>query len=123
MRRFSPVFAGYVFVLLFQNEQFLYQSAFCGSGDDVINACCTVLHVILYDASLCIVEYVHLVYEKAFHIVHSDAYLASHVVEVKVHLSIVGIGHDAEVGLFGVQLFYVEKGGFEVKRGGHSVTA
>ena len=123
MRRFSPVFCWIRIVVLFQNEQFLYQSAFCGSGDDVINACCTVLHVILYDASLCIVEYVHLFYEKAFHIVHSDAYLASHVIEVEVHLSIVGIGHDAEVGLFGVLFFYIEKGGFEVKRGGHGVTA
>ncbi len=81
------------------NNHFFGDGAFLARGDEEVDAVGSVLHLVGVGAGSGIVVGLKIVDEGALHVVDLDVDFACKVVEVELHLSVVGVGDDGEVGV------------------------
>ena len=51
--------------------------------------------------------------ESTVHIIYFDVHFASQLLQMKFHLSVIGVGHDVEVGLACILFIYAKERGLE----------
>ena len=88
-----------MFPLLSLYNHFLGDGAFFARGDEEVDAVGSALHLVGVGAGGGVVVGLEVVDEGALHVVDLDVDFAGEVVEVELHLSVVGVGDDGEVGV------------------------
>ena len=90
------------------DDDFFRQNAFFPSDDEVVNAIPDRFHRVGVSAGTDAVVGLELVNQGTSHVVHFDVGFAFEVREEEVHLTVVGVGDDVELGLGVVLLEAIE---------------